>query len=92
MLIKTQISRDGAWNPAGYGDAKVDGLIRSIQTAKTAKAVAGYYKTLNAYLVQQAWFAPFYQVDLNFASNKNVKVTLQPGNAVPYVLYGVKPA
>ncbi len=92
VLIKTQISRDGAWNPAGYGDAKVDGLIRSIQTAKTAKQVTGFYKTLNAYLVQQAWFAPFYQVDLNFASNKNVKVTLQPGNAVPYVLYGVKPA
>jgi len=92
VLVKTQISRDGAWNPAGYGDAKSDALIRGIQQARTPAAAAKYYKSLNSYLVKQAWFAPLYQVDLMFGSSKNVKVTLQGGNAVPYLLYGISPA
>jgi len=92
VLVKTQISRDGAWNPAGYGDVKTDALIAKIQKAKTPKEAAGYYKALNSYIVKQAWFAPIYQVDLTFGSSKNVKVNLQGGNAVPYLLYGITPA
>ena len=93
VVVKTLIARDGAWNPSGYGDAKTDTLIRQIQQTIDKKKLASLYHALNAYIVVQAWFAPLFQADLTFGYNpKAVKVSLQPGNAVPFLLYGVSPA
>ena len=48
-------------------------------------------KSLNQYLVQNAWFAPFFRQQSSFVSDKNTKVTVQAGNALPY-LWNIVPA
>jgi len=92
-VIKMQIGRDASWNPAGYGDAKTDALIAKIQTTADVKTLTSLYRTLNSYIVKQAWFAPILQQDATLGYNaKTVKVKLQPGNSIPYLLTGVSPA
>ena len=83
-FIKFLINRDAVWNPSGYGDAKSDALLSQIQHSTGAKQ-AGYLKALNQYIVEQAWFAPFFVVDGKFAYKSSLKVQTQAGNAVPYL-------
>jgi peptide/nickel transport system substrate-binding protein len=90
-FIKFLINRDAVWNPSGYGDATSDNLLNQIQHSTGAKQ-AGYLKALNKYLVEQAWFAPFYGNQGMFAYNSKVKVNVQAGNAVPYLPFGITPA
>jgi peptide/nickel transport system substrate-binding protein len=41
--------------------------------------------------VQNAWFAPFFRQQSSFVSDKNTKVTVQAGNALPY-LWNIQPS
>ncbi len=91
-FIKFLINRDAVWNPSGYGDATSDALLSTIQHTTGAAQVAAL-KKLNTYLVKQAWFAPFYVNEGKLAYNgKKLKVTVQAGNAVPYLPFGFQPA
>ena len=45
---------------------------------------------LNKYVVDQAWFNPWYRVEGNFAANADTDVTQQSDNAYPY-LWNIKP-
>lgn len=65
-------------------------LLEVMQKGSTEEAVAAAQE-LNAYLVDQAWFAPFYFIDNNFASKPNVDVTMAADMAVPY-MYLIQPA
>ena len=40
--------------------------------------------------MQNAWFAPFFRQQSSFVSDKNTKVTVQAGNALPY-LWNIQP-
>jgi peptide/nickel transport system substrate-binding protein len=90
QFINFLLARTAVWNPDHYGDATSDALLTKIQHS-TGATQAGLLKQLNTYIVQQAWFAPFYLNQGTFAHAASVKVTLQAGNAVPY-LTGFKPA
>ncbi|MCZ0997469.1 ABC transporter substrate-binding protein [Streptomyces mirabilis] len=84
-----EIAPAAAFNPFHVQDPTVDKLLKTIQTASEAKADAAA-KQLNRYVVDQAWFAPFFRVDTLYAVGKSVDVDLQSDNAVPY-LYNYKP-
>lgn len=90
-FIKFLINRDAVWNPSGYGDATSDALLEKIRKS-TGAVQAGHLKALNKYIVEQAWFAPFFVVDAKFAYKSNLKVQTQAGNAVPYLPFGITPA
>ncbi len=90
-FIKFLINRDAVWNPSGYGDATSDALLEKIRKS-TGAVQAGHLKALNKYLVEQAWFAPFYVNEGKFAYSSKVKVQTQAGNAVPYLPFGITPA
>jgi peptide/nickel transport system substrate-binding protein len=72
------------WNPSHYTDETSAALIETIQTTEgdeQAEAVA----ELGRYVHEQAWFAPWYRVEANYATDSNVDVVIQTGNAVPYL-------
>ena len=83
------IAQTATWNPFHAANAAVAGYIKTIQIGSTAQADAAT-TALNQYLVQNAWFAPFFRQQSSFVADKNTLVTVQVGNALPY-LWNIKP-
>ena len=83
-LINFQISKDATFNPFHYSDAKVDTMIQTIHNGSQSESDAAV-KSLNKYVVEQAWFAPWYRMQSSFVSDAKTKVTVQTGNAYPYL-------
>jgi peptide/nickel transport system substrate-binding protein len=83
------IAQHATWNPFHTTNPTVAGYIKTIQTGSVTQADAAS-KALNQYLVQNAWFAPFFRPQSSFVADKNTAVTVQVGNAVPY-LWNIKP-
>jgi len=90
QLISFQIAPTATWNPFKYSDPKVNELIGRIHTAKTDADAAPALKELNTYIVEQAWFAPWYRIKSHYATDPNTEVKAQIGNAYPY-LWNFKP-
>ncbi len=80
------ITPEAAFNPFRVQDDKVDALVARIQDGDEAAGAE-----LNAYIVEQAWFAPFYRMTTNFAVDGDTTATPQTGNVYPY-LWNIKPA
>jgi peptide/nickel transport system substrate-binding protein len=83
------IAQSATWNPFHAANPTVAGYIKTIQTGSTT-AADGAAKALNQYLVQNAWFVPFFRPQSSFVADKNTAVTVQIGNALPY-LWNIKP-
>jgi len=83
------IAQTATWNPFHTTNPTVAGYIKTIQTGSTAQADAAS-QALNQYLVQNAWFAPFFRPQSSFVADKNTAVTVQVGNALPY-LWNIEP-
>ena len=89
QLIQFMIAPTATFNPFKYEDPKVDEMIKQIQFGDeaTQKSVA---KELNKYIVEQAWFAPFFRVQGPFATDANTTVAMLPSNIWPNI-YDIKP-
>lgn len=72
------------WNPFRVKDATVAELAATIQSGTEEEAEAAA-KELNEYIVEQAWFAPWYRPDLNYATDAKTSVEPQSGNSYPYL-------
>ena len=72
------------WNPFHTKDATVSALAKTIQSGTKAEA-ADAAKKLNTYIVQQAWFAPWYRPQQTYATDPTTSVQTQTGNAYPYL-------
>ena len=89
QLIQFMIAPGATFNPFGYSDPEVDRMIDEIQNGDEAtqdEVVA----ELNAYIVDQAWFAPFYRVQGSFPSDPQTSVTMLPSNTFPNI-YDIQP-
>lgn len=84
-----EIAPDAAYNPFRVQDSVIDGLLNTIQRGSNEEADSAA-RELNAYIVDQAWFAPFYRVDRLYGVAAGTDVELQVDNAAPY-LYNYKP-
>jgi len=84
QLIQFMIAPSAVFNPFHYSDPKVDDYMKQIQYGDkaTQDSVA---KELNTYIVEQAWFAPFYRVQGSVATDANTAVKMLPTNAYPNV-------
>lgn len=90
QLIQFMIAPSATFNPFGYSDPEVDRMIEEIQYGDEAtrdQVVA----ELNAYIVEQAWFAPFYRVQGSFPSDPATSVEMLPSNTFPNI-YDIQPA
>jgi peptide/nickel transport system substrate-binding protein len=81
---------DASWNVFGSTDGVISSAINSVYTNQSAKNVAAQSKVINAFLVKNAWFLPFYQMPQMFFTNSHVKTINSVANAVPY-LYNYAP-
>ncbi|SDG68658.1 ABC transporter substrate-binding protein [Microbacterium sp. 77mftsu3.1] len=84
QLINFMIAPNATFNPFKSQDATVDGYIETIQRGSEEEAVAAT-KALNKYIVDQAWFAPFYRVQGSFATDANTNLDFWPTNAYPSI-------
>ena len=89
QIANFTITPNATFNPFKDTDPKVESLVKTIQTGSDAEAATAA-KELNAYVVGQAWFVPFYRVAGNFAADKNTSVVQQSDNAYPY-LWNISP-
>lgn len=84
QLINFMIAPSATFNPFKYEDPKVDELIATIQTGTQAESDSAV-KELNKYIVDQAWFAPFFRVQGTFATDPNTNLEFWPTNAYPSI-------
>jgi peptide/nickel transport system substrate-binding protein len=89
QLIQFMIAPTAVFNPFKYQDAQVDEYITEIQYGDEATQ-ASVAKELNKYIVEQAWFAPFYRVQGSVATDANTTVEMLPTNAYP-AIYDFQP-
>lgn len=84
QLIQFMIAPGAVFNPYGAEDPTIDQLMSEIQNGDEATQ-AEKAKELNRYLVEQAWFAPFYRVQGSFATDADTTVETLPTNAYPAI-------
>jgi peptide/nickel transport system substrate-binding protein len=89
QLIQFMIAPSAVFNPFKYADPEVDRMISEIQNGDEATQ-GEVAKELNEYIVEQAWFAPWYRVQGSFPTDPNTTVKMLPTNAFP-AIYDFKP-
>lgn len=78
------------YNPFRTNNPEVAALLEGVRTAGDDPGEAG--PALNRYIVENAWFAPFYRIKQNYVYNADkVKVEPQVQMAVPSI-YNYEPA
>jgi peptide/nickel transport system substrate-binding protein len=82
QLISFQIAPNATWNTFKYSDPKANKLMETIRTSTGADYDTAM-KELNAYVVDQAWFAPWYAPENFFATDANTEVVMNKGNVWP---------
>jgi len=80
QLIQFMLSPTATWNPFHYSNDTSNELIKKFQYGDTAAV-----KELNKFVVDQAWFAPFFRVQGSVASDANTSVTMMSTNAFPAI-------
>jgi peptide/nickel transport system substrate-binding protein len=90
QVINFWLAPNATFNPFKHADPKVTELITKYQAAATEAEANAASKEINAYIVDQAWYAPWYRVRSNYAVDANTEVKAQVGNAHPY-LWNFKP-
>ena len=89
QIANFELTPTAVFNQFKTSDDKVNAWVKTIQTGSDADAKAAS-KSLNAYVVQQAWYVPWYRVQSSFATDAKTSVKVQVGNAYPY-LYNFTP-
>ncbi|WP_431075655.1 ABC transporter substrate-binding protein [Microbacterium phyllosphaerae] len=84
------LSGSGGWNPFHVADPQIADLLSRI-AASSGSEQDDLYAQLSAYVVEQAWFAPFYVINNLAFVGPDVTVTAQPQQSNP-ALYNYKPA
>jgi peptide/nickel transport system substrate-binding protein len=90
QIINFELTPTATFNPFKTTDPKVTQLVETVHNAKSDAEAAPALKELNTYIVDQAWFAPWYRIKSHYATDASTDVTPQVGNAYPY-LWNFKP-
>lgn len=88
--IAQLVTPTAPWNVFGTQTEEVDALLAEILAASEDE-VAEPYAALNTYLVENAWFNPWYRIELPYYTNDDVTVEMQAGQPVPSI-YNYAPA
>ena len=87
-LVATQ---DASWNVLQSTDPAIEAAIASIKADGSEENVAAQTQLINRFLVENAWYVPFYRIPQMLFVNDKVSVSNQIQNAVPYI-YNYSPA
>ena len=89
FVAADRIARGGPFNPLNTERPQVTQWLEQIYTGTTEQADVAA-KALDAYIVEQAWFAPWYRNQTFFAADANTEVIMQDTNTYPY-LWNIRP-
>ncbi|MCC7258304.1 MAG: peptide ABC transporter substrate-binding protein [Gammaproteobacteria bacterium] len=89
FVVADRIAKGGPFNPFDTDRPQVTAWLDRIH-AGTVEESNEAAKALNAYIVEQAWFDPWYRNKTFFAADANTVVTQQDTNTYPY-LWNIKP-
>ncbi len=82
--IQKAVTRKSPWNPLKAGDPALDKLLAAAQTAPEAQLPAAM-KAVSKWLVDSAWFAPWYRENSVYLSDARTAVAMQAYNVAPPV-------
>lgn len=88
--ISTVATESAPWNVFKFGTPESKILLEEIVNTSGEESVKKQQE-LNKYLVDNAWFAPWYRIDQPYFISKNVSVEVQSGQPVPSI-YNFEPA
>ena len=75
---------ESPWNTSHVDDPAMDAMLAAAQVAEGDEQTQEFQK-INTYMVENAWFAPWYRVNIIIAHKPTVDVTVNPYNAVPWI-------
>ncbi len=75
------VKPNAPWNMYHNETPELDALIAEAQNTGTTEA----FQAVSAYLVDEAWFSPWYVQNNVYLTSPDVTVTMQPQNVVPYI-------
>lgn len=75
---------DSAWNPLHAVDPKFSEMLEDVQFRTGDEQIEGY-RELNRYMVENAFFAPWYRRDTVYFTNAETTVSMRGTNAVPFI-------
>jgi peptide/nickel transport system substrate-binding protein len=87
-LINFMINENATFNNDNYTESRVSSLIADFKKGSASTRTA-LLKALNTELVNNAWFAPWYEIQSNFAHKGITVKAAQAGNVIPF-LYNIK--
>jgi peptide/nickel transport system substrate-binding protein len=82
--IQKAVTRKAPWNPLKAGDPALDKLLAVAQTASEAELPAAM-KAISKWLVDNAWFSPWYRENSVYLSDARTAVAMQAYNVAPPV-------
>ena len=88
--INMLASPNASWNVFHSTDPVINSALDSINKNQSDKNVAAQAKVINKFLIDQAWFIPFFQLPQLYFTNSHVKTANSVANAIPY-LYNFAP-
>lgn len=88
-MLNFMVTDNSLFNNDKFTDSTVAGYVGRIQSSSSEADRISLAKKLNTYLVQQAWFLPFYEKQSNFAFKGISVKSAQAGNVIPF-LYNIK--
>lgn len=89
QLSQFMVSPGAIFNPFGTEDRAVNALLERMQFGDEVERVEAATE-LNRYLVEQAWFVPWYRVQGSMAVAPGTHVDMLPTNAIP-AIYDIRP-
>jgi len=90
VTINFLAAPNGSWNVFHSTDPVIANALKAIGNDPSDRTILAKAKTINAFLVNQAWYIPFYNLPQLYFTNKHVKTDNSVANAVPY-LYNYAP-
>jgi peptide/nickel transport system substrate-binding protein len=80
--INLLVAQDSFFNPFKNVDPAIEEMLSTIQYGSEADRTAAL-KELNVYLVDNAWFAPWFRLQNSFATDSTTSVEMQTGSVYP---------
>ena len=72
------------WNTAHVADPEMDAMLAETQSLTGDEQVEAF-QSINEYIVDQAWMAPWYRANTLLVTATDVKATPQAWNVVPWI-------
>jgi peptide/nickel transport system substrate-binding protein len=82
--IQKAVTRKSPWNPLKAGDPELDKLLAAAQSAPQAQ-IPTAMKAVSKWLVDNAWFAPWYRENAVYLSDAKTAVAMQAYNVAPSI-------